>query len=834
MANRPPGQPTHIQPEALVAWLREHLPATGRLVSDSRRVQPGDAFFALAGHRQQGSAFIAQALDKGAAAVVFGVSAPAAGQAAVAASHAASAAGQVQGASGAGAPGVTGTSGTAAVSAQDTAFAQAQEARAIDDMLASLHATWPSGLPVPACVVPGLAAHLGPVADAFYGHPSHALDVVAVTGTNGKTSTTHWIAQGINDLRAEARQADDLLAVGTDPDGAGAGTAAAVSEEADASGAGPARAGNGAGMRRPEALIMALDGEAERDVPVPAGAGVVIGTNGVGRPGRLEYVGLTTPDALTLQTLFQQFRANADDPVAVVAMEASSIGIEQGRMAGTDIHTAVFTNLTRDHLDYHGSMASYGAAKQALFAWPTLQAAVVNLGDPFARHLIEMLNAHPAAPRIIGYWVNSAYRNPGETGRADEVAAKMDEHARVRLAAFFLLSAQCDEVLELTQGEAPGQYVLMMFPGRHLTDFARQSAEADGQQGRDAARKRLTGTMFRNVAALQLDILGRFNQENALAAAGSWRALGWNFPRIAEGIQLLQPVPGRMEVVTLPASPLAAASGASTSDAAIFDAAISGAAVSGAAVSGVAAASPSGMPLADGTYTPSAGAAPILDISRPLVVVDYAHTPDALTNVLSALREVATQRGGRLCCVFGAGGNRDRGKRPDMAHAVEALADRVVITSDNPRDEDPQRILADVSAGLKTPAWRTEVDRRVAIDAAIAGADAADVVLIAGKGRETTQEIAGVFHPFSDPDVARAALQQHWPAGAGETGRDHAGESAPAGGHFDGPAQGDAHSGELARGGIDAGEPGQEEAHPGAPVQGSPHAGEHGRRDAHV
>lgn len=794
MANRPPGQPAHIQPEALVAWLREHLPATGRLVSDSRRVHPGDAFFALAGHRLQGSAFIAQALDKGAAAVVFGVSAPAA-------SHAA-AADPVQGASGAGASGVNGTSGTTTVSGRDTASAQALEARAIDDMLASLHATWPSGLPVPACVVPGLAVHLGPVADAFYDHPSHALDVVAVTGTNGKTSTTHWIAQGINDLRAEAQRADGLLAADRGLDDADAG-AAAVSAGADSPDAGSIGATHGAGahdagapgepvraaagMRRPEALIMALDGEAERDVPVPAGAGVVIGTNGVGRPGQLEYVGLTTPDALTLQTLFQQFRSNTDDPVAVVAMEASSIGIEQGRMAGTDIHTAVFTNLTRDHLDYHGSMATYGAAKQALFAWPTLQAAVVNLGDPFARHLIDVLNAHPAAPRIIGYWVNSAYRNPGETGRADDVAAKMDEHARVRLATFFLLSAQCDEVLELTQGEAPGQFVLMMFPGRHLTDFARQTVEADGQEGRDAARKQLTGSMFRNVAALQLDILGRFNHENALAAAGSWRALGWNFPRIAEGIQLLQPVPGRMEVVTLPASPAAAAADVSASDTAIFDAAVSDAALSGttasgATVSGAAAASSSNMSLPEGMYAAAGGPAPIHDTTRPLVVVDYAHTPDALTNVLSALREVATQRGGRLCCVFGAGGNRDRGKRPDMAHAVEALADRVVVTSDNPRDEDPQRIMADVAAGLKAPAWRTEVDRRAAIDAAIADADAADVVLIAGKGRETTQEIAGVFHPFSDPDVARAALQQHWSAGAAE------------------PVQGNTHPGESGRG----------------------------------
>ena len=285
--------------------------------------------------------------------------------------------------------------------------------------------------PCPPVIVPGLACHLGPVADAFYADPSHALDVVAVTGTNGKTSTTHWIAQGINDLRAEAQRADGLLAADRGLDDADAG-AAAVSAGADSPDAGSIGATHGAGahdagapgepvraaagMRRPEALIMALDGEAERDVPVPAGAGVVIGTNGVGRPGQLEYVGLTTPDALTLQTLFQQFRSNTDDPVAVVAMEASSIGIEQGRMAGTDIHTAVFTNLTRDHLDYHGSMATYGAAKQALFAWPTLQAAVVNLGDPFARHLIDVLNAHPAAPRIIGYWVNSAIATPAKRG----------------------------------------------------------------------------------------------------------------------------------------------------------------------------------------------------------------------------------------------------------------------------------------------------------------------------------------------------------------------------------------------------------------------------------
>ena len=225
--------------------------------------------------------------------------------------------------------------------------------------------------------------------------------------------------------------------------------------------------------------------------------------------------------------------------------------------------------------------------------------------------------------------------------------------------------------------------------------------------------------MFRNVATLRLNVLGRFNMENALAAAGVWRSLGWNFPAIVEGLHQLHPVPGRMEIVGLPA----------------------------AQVSGADEAAP---------------APAISSTACPLVVVDYAHTPDALTNVLTALRDIAEQRGGQLCCVFGAGGNRDRGKRPEMARAVETVADRVVVTSDNPRDEDPAQIIADVCEGLSQPAWRTEADRRVAIDTAIAQAAPTDVVLIAGKGRETTQEIAGVFHPFSDPEIAAQALASHW------------------------------------------------------------------------
>ena len=669
MAESPNGRKGLVEPTELVAWLREHLPATGRLVSDSRRVGKGDAFFALHGRRQDGSTFIAQAVQQGAAAVVVAIPAQ-------------------------------------ACQAEDAAegdVAQAEHAACGNfDYFKNLP-TLPAGIQVPVCYVPCLGTQLGALADEYYDHPSQVLDVVAVTGTNGKTSTTHWIAQGVNDRLARA---GDALAVDANT---------------------PSRPAAGASTQRPAefaGLVIALDGDADAAMQPARGRGVVIGTNGVGTPGALEYIGLTTPDPLTLQTLFQRFRADTEAPVGVVAMEASSIGLVQGRMQGTCIHTAVFTNLTRDHLDYHGSMQAYGAAKVGLFSWPTLQAAVVNLGDPLATEIIEVLHRHPAAPRIIGYWVNNAHGAP-QAGQADAAFQAMDDDARARLRRFYELAMRCDEVLELALDRDSGQHVLMMFPGsvvKTLLQLPEAGADpvalASGEGAVHARQQRLQA-MFRNVATLRLNVLGRFNMENALAAAGAWRSLGWNFPAIVEGLHQLHPVPGRMEIVGLPA----------------------------AHVSGECEAAP---------------AAAISSIACPLVVVDYAHTPDALTNVLTALRDIASQRGGQLCCVFGAGGNRDRGKRPEMARAVEAVADRVVVTSDNPRDEDPAQIIADVCQGLSQPAWRTEADRRVAIGAAIAQAAPADVVLIAGKGRETTQEIAGVFHPFSDPEIAAQALVSHW------------------------------------------------------------------------
>ena len=667
MAESPNGLKGLVEPTELVAWLREHLPATGRLVSDSRRVGKGDAFFALHGRRQDGSTFIAQAVQQGAAAVVVAIPAQA----------------------------------CQAEDAVEGDVAQAEHAACGNfDYFKNLP-TLPDGIQVPVCYVPCLGTQLGALADEYYDHPSQVLDVVAVTGTNGKTSTTHWIAQGVNDRLART------------------GDAQAVDANT------PSRPADTPSQRPAEfaGLVIALDGDADTAMQPGRGRGVVIGTNGVGTPGALEYIGLTTPDPLTLQTLFQRFRADTEAPVGVVAMEASSIGLVQGRMQGTCIHTAVFTNLTRDHLDYHGSMQAYGAAKVGLFSWPTLQAAVVNLGDPLATEIIEVLHRHPAAPRIIGYWVNNAHGAP-QAGQADAAFQAMDDDARARLRRFYELAMRCDEVLELALDRDSSQHVLMMFPGSVVKTLLQQPEAAvapvsTGGEGAVHARQQRLQAMFRNVATLRLNVLGRFNMENALAAAGSWRSLGWNFPAIVEGLHQLHPVPGRMEIVGLPA----------------------------AQVSGADEAAP---------------APAISSTACPLVVVDYAHTPDALTNVLTALRDIAEQRGGQLCCVFGAGGNRDRGKRPEMARAVETVADRVVVTSDNPRDEDPAQIIADVCEGLSQPAWRTEADRRVAIDTAIAQAAPTDVVLIAGKGRETTQEIAGVSHPFSDPEIAAQALASHW------------------------------------------------------------------------
>ncbi len=508
-------------------WLRGVLPAGGALVADSRRVAPGDAFFAYPGERADGRRHVAQAIERGAAALVV-----------------------------------------------ESGGAPAADA------------------PVPQRRVAGLRRLAGPIADAFHGEPTARIDVVAVTGTNGKTSCSQWVAQG---LHAAGRRA---AVVGT----------------------------IGAGR-----LVDGAPGDA-------ASAG-------------LEDTGLTTPDALSLQALFARFAA---DGVDAVAIEASSIGLHQHRLEGTRIAVAAFTNLTRDHLDYHGTMQAYADAKARLFAWPGLRAAVVNLDDPW--HATMLAQVAPSVRRI-GYRIEA----PGGAGA--DAPAEAGGSPACHLAA-----GEVDRLLVATSIEP-------------ATLGARIGL--DGDWGR---------------ATLETTLLGRFNVSNLLAVAGCWLALGLPFDAVLARLGALRPVPGRLQAV-------------------------------------------------------DAGGAP-----APLAVVDYAHTPDALANALDALRPVARARGGLLWCVFGAGGDRDPGKRPLMGAVAQRFADRVVLTSDNPRGEAPQSILDAIEAGLDAAPALREVDRARAIALTLGSAADADVVLIAGKGHEPYQEIAGTRHPFVDAEHAARAL----------------------------------------------------------------------------
>ena len=326
-----------------------------------------------------------------------------------------------------------------------------------------------------------------------------------------------------------------------------------------------------------------------------------IGTLGAGLHGRLVAGERTTPDVVAVHRLLAGMR---DEGATHVAMEVSSHALAQGRVDAVAFQVAVFTNLTRDHLDFHGSMDAYGDAKALLFGWPTLESVVINLDDPFG----------------------------------------------VRLA---------------TRIAAP--------EGLHFT------LAEDGESH-----------------AVASPLLGRFNVENLLAVAGTLRALGWSLADVAAMLPRLSPVGGRMSRV-----------GGSK--------------------------------------------------GQPLVVVDYAHTPDALQQALAALREHTP---GRLTCVFGCGGERDAGKRPLMAAIAEAGADRVIVTDDNPRRENGDDIVAGILAGFtRRGAVHVERDRRRAISQALAGAEAGDVVLVAGKGHEPYQEVAGVRHAFDDLQVASELLE---------------------------------------------------------------------------
>jgi UDP-N-acetylmuramoyl-L-alanyl-D-glutamate--2,6-diaminopimelate ligase len=424
--------------------------------------------------------------------------------------------------------------------------------------------------------VPGLKQLAGPIASAYHRDPTAKLDVVALTGTNGKTSSAWWMAQL-------------LSAVG-----------------------------------RPCA---------------------VVGTLGIGLPpvgaqtSSIVSTGLTTPDPVLLQS---RLRSLADDGLKACAIEASSIGLVEGRLNATHIRVAVFTNFTQDHLDYHGSMAAYWAAKAALFDWPGLQAAVVNVDDPRGLALASDLSA-----RALDLWTVGIEPAP--------------QRAPARLFA-------CD--------------IGVTHSGMRLTVGERDAAGKTTQSH-----------------TLDLPLVGHYNVSNLLGVLASARALGVSLADAVAACAALSPVPGRMEQV------------------------------------------------------PTTG-------DQPLVLVDYAHTPDALEKALQALQPLARERGGALWCVIGCGGDRDASKRPLMAAAAEREAQHPVLTSDNPRSEDPLAILAQMRAGLVRPdAARIDPDRAAAIARAVQDAAAHDVVLIAGKGHEDYQDIMGVKKPFSDLEQARAALQ---------------------------------------------------------------------------
>lgn len=427
---------------------------------------------------------------------------------------------------------------------------------------------------------PHLKSATGPIASVFFEAPSQSLEVIAITGTNGKTSTAWWLAQALCSLP------------------------------------------------KPWSLPCAL-----------------VGTLGIGKPTRapaeaggesdfgIELVanGLTTPDPVLLQRSLRDFVAQG---VKACAIEASSIGLVEHRLAGTRINVAVFTNFTQDHLDYHGSMDAYWRAKESLFAWPGLRTAVINVDDAKGCGLAERLLSADR-PASLDIWTFSC------------------------------------------SGPARLQATDIHYDETGLRFSVKEAGDA---------------------VQLSTRLIGQYNVSNLLGVIGVMRALGVPLRECALACAALTSVPGRMQCLG--------------------------------------------------------------ESSGPLVVVDFAHTPDALEKALEALRPLAETRNGALWCVFGCGGNRDAAKRPLMGALAGRLADHVIVTSDNPRDESVQDIIDQIAAGLRGHrSLAIHADRALAISTAVLHADYRDVVLVAGKGHEDYQEIHGRKMPFSDPVHVAAALK---------------------------------------------------------------------------
>jgi len=419
---------------------------------------------------------------------------------------------------------------------------------------------WNPAWPVPNLGVEDLRGKAGVIAEQVYGAPSQKMWMIGITGTNGKTSCAHALAQ-----------------------------------------------------------VMTARGK----------KCAVLGTLGNGFPGALEPALNTTPDAVELHRQLRDYHAAGAHSTA---MEVSSHGLAQGRVNGVHFDVALLTNLSRDHLDYHGDMAAYAAAKAGLFGWPGLKYAVLNLDDPFGAELAGKLGC--SGVQVVGYSLE---------GRRDNV------HIAVLARNLRLSAAGIAFEVATPWGTAP-----VVSP-----------------------------------------LLGRFNAHNLLATLAALLVSGVELDAAVSALAQVEPVAGRLQKLG--------------------------------------------------------------GEGKPLVVVDYAHTPDALEKVLQTLREVAA---GKLICVFGCGGARDKGKRPLMGEVASRLADEVIVTSDNPRHEDPQAIIAEIVAGMNANRQVIE-DRALAIAAALRRAAPNDVVLVAGKGHEDYQEIDGKRLPFSDVAVASRLLAEY-------------------------------------------------------------------------
>ena len=371
----------------------------------------------------------------------------------------------------------------------------------------------------------------------------------------------------------------------------------------------------------------------------------MIGTLGYGVYGALRPSRLTTPDAIAVHAQLDELRGLG---VRNAVMEVSSHALDQGRVAGVAFDGAVFTNLTRDHLDYHGDMQAYGEAKRKLFDCATLRYAVINADDAYGA---QLLARRRDAVQTVAYGLDDG---AGSTPRSEPGFEPGSEQASAsqQLRARIIESAESGVTLSVHGSFGSGE--------------------------------------------LSTGLVGRFNAYNLLAALAVLLCMGWQLPAALRCLSSVKAPAGRMQRL--------------------------------------------------------GGAA-----GEPLVVVDYSHTPDSLQRALESLR---AQCSGLLWCVFGAGGDRDRGKRPMMGAAAAAHADVIVLTDDNPRGEDGERIIEDVRGGIpKHARVLVERERAAAINMAVAGAGAGDVVLVAGKGHENYQEIRNQRLPFSDAAAVRAALE---------------------------------------------------------------------------